>query len=196
MIMIINFMIKEMPTRDHINQIDLNIITLISFSLIPIIILFFPSVLYGIPIVLNKKNNLNTSKNTSTKKTELKIISDGNNELIDLTLLIQKYLKTEKPFVDPKFCLDDLAKQLNIPKHHLYYCFNSIINKKFSEVRKEMRVEFAKELLINGDLENLSLEGIWTNVGFSSKTNFFISFKDVTGSTPIEFLKKRNSQLS
>lgn len=196
MIMIINFMIKKMPTRDAINQMDLNTITLISFSLIPIIILFFPSVLYGMPIVMNKKNNLNNSKNIDTKKAELNIISDVNKDLIDLSLLIQNYLKTEKPFVDPKFCLDDLAKQLNFPKHHLYYCFNSIINKKFSEVRKEMRVDYAKELLINGNLQNLSLEGIWTNSGFSSKTNFFISFKDVTGFTPIEFLKKRNSELS
>ena len=59
-----------------------------------------------------------------------------------------------------------------------------------------MRVDYAKELLLNGDLLNQSMEGIWTKAGFSSKTNFFISFKDVTGYTPIEFLKNSNKDLS
>jgi len=58
---------------------------------------------------------------------------------------MQNYLKTEKPFVDPKFSLDDLAKQLDVPKHHLYYCLNSVLDIKFTTLRKQIRVEYAKE---------------------------------------------------
>ena len=107
----------------------------------------------------------------------------------DLAKLIQDYLKNEKPFIDPKFSLDDLAKQLDVPKHHLYYCLNSILNIKFITLRTQMRVEYAKELLLNGNLESVSMEGIWTKTGFSSRTNFFVTFKEVTGYTPLEFIK-------
>lgn len=191
MILIIDFMSTQIPTRELINQLNMNIVTLISFSLIPVIILFFPSVLYGLPKVKNE-NKYNSKNKQDTNKTQLNDITAVNNDLIDLALLIQEYLKNEKPFVDPQFSLDDLAKQLDVPKHHLYYCFNTLLNKKFSSIRKEMRVAYAKELLLNGNLKNQSMEGIWTNAGFSSKTNFFISFKEVTGSSPLEYLKNRN----
>jgi AraC-like DNA-binding protein len=191
MILIVDFVSNQIPTRELINQLNMNIVTLISFSLIPVIILFFPSVLYGLPKVKNE-NKYNSKNKQDTNKTELKVNAEVNNDLIDLALLIQEYLKNEKPFVDPQFSLDDLAKQLDVPKHHLYYCFNTLLNKKFSSIRKEMRVAYAKELLLNGNLKNQSMQGIWTNAGFSSKTNFFISFKEVTGSSPLEYLKNRN----
>jgi AraC-like DNA-binding protein len=38
-----------------------------------------------------------------------------------------------------------------------------------------------------------SMEGIWTKCGFSSKTNFFVAFKEVTGMTPLEFSKEINN---
>ena len=196
MIMIVNFMIQQMPTRELINQMNMNNFTLFSFSLIPLIMLFFPSVLYGIPIISNKRNKNYNPTNKDFEKVIKKIPSDENKDLTDLGQLIQDYLITEKPFTEPEFNLDDLVKKLNVPKHHLYYCFNSIFYKKFSTIRKEMRVAYAKELLLNGDLLNQSMEGIWTKAGFSSKTNFFISFKNVTGSTPIEFLKNSNKELS
>lgn len=189
MIMITCFVIEEMPKRDLINQLYMNYITGVSFSLISISILFLPSVLYGIPIIITKKNELDF-----TKKESLETVSENhiNNDLFVLSIELQNYLKTEKPFLNPKFSLDDLAKQLNVPKHHLYSCFNSILKVKFSELRKQMRVEYAKELLLNGDLEKVSLEGIWINSGFSSKTNFFVSFKEISGCTPIEFINNIN----
>lgn len=190
-IMIFNFMIEQMPSRELINQMSMNNITLFSFSLIPIIMLLFPSVLYGMPIIKNLKNNYDKVSNENIEKVLKKTTTIvENKDLIDLAQLIQEFLKTQKPFVDPEFKLDDLAKKLQVPKHHLYYCFNLIFNKKFSVIKKEMRVEYAKELLLKGDLLNQSMEGIWTKAGFSSKTNFFISFKEVTGLTPLEFLKK------
>jgi methylphosphotriester-DNA--protein-cysteine methyltransferase len=33
------------------------------------------------------------------------------------------------------------------------------------------------------------MEGIWTKAGFSSRTSFFVSFKEITGQTPLDFIK-------
>lgn len=191
LLMILKFMNERMHTRSEINEMSLNYISAFSFFLIPISILIFPSVLYGLPIVDRGKIGMFISKSKSKIKLEQSEKIE-NLEMEELTEAMQNYLKNEKPFIDPKFSLDDLAKQLDVPKHHLYYCLNSILNIKFTTLRTQMRVEYAKELLLNGNLESVSMEGIWTKTGFSSRTNFFVTFKEVTGYTPLEFIKINN----
>lgn len=190
-LMIYKFMNERMHTRAQINEMSMNYISAFSFFLIPISILIFPSVLYGLPIVDRGKIGMFISKSKRKRKL-VQSIKVENLEMEELTEAMQNYLKTEKPFVDPKFSLDDLAKQLDVPKNHLYYCLNSILNIKFITLRTQMRVEYAKELLLNGNLESVSMEGIWTKTGFSSRTNFFVTFKEVTGFTPLEFIKINN----
>jgi len=195
MILIVEFVYFDIRTREQISNEIYNYTAAISYSLIPIVMLIFPEVLYGIPIVNRKKIALfevNSSRIKSESLNEKGSINTENPAMNDLAELILDYLKTEKPFVDPKFSLDDLAKQLDVPKHHLYYCLNSILNIKFTTLRTQMRVEYAKELLLNGSLELVSMEGIWTKTGFSSRTNFFVTFKEVTGYTPLEFIKINN----
>ena len=195
MILIVEFVYFDIRTREQISNEIYNYTAAISYSLIPIVMLIFPEVLYGIPIVNRKKIALfevNSSSNKSESLNEKGSINTENPAMNDLAELILDYLKNEKPFIDPKFSLDDLAKQLDVPKHHLYYCLNSILNIKFITLRTQMRVEYAKELLLNGSLELVSMEGIWTKTGFSSRTNFFVTFKEVTGYTPLEFIKINN----
>lgn len=188
LLMILKFMNEHMHTRAQINEMSINYISAFSFFLIPISILVFPSVLYGLPIVDRGKIGMFISKSKSKIKLEQSEKIE-NLEMEELTEAMQNYLKNEKPFIDPKFSLDDLAKQLDVPKHHLYYCLNSILNIKFTTLRTQMRVEYAKELLLSDSLKSLSMEGIWPKTGFSSRTNFFVTFKEVTGYTPIEFIK-------
>lgn len=190
LLMILKFMNERMHTRSEINEMSLNYISAFSFFLIPVIILFFPVVLYGLPIVDRDKIALYIPKNKIGRKTKLKKSDKFENlEMEELTEAMQNYLKTERPFIDPNFSLDDLAKQLDVPKHHLYYCLNSVLDIKFTTLRKQLRVEYAKELLLSDSLKSLSMEGIWPKTGFSSRTNFFVTFKEVTGYTPTEFIK-------
>ena len=193
LLMILKFMNERMHTRSEINEMSLNYISAFSFFLIPVIILIFPSVLYGLPIVDRDKIAMYIPKNKIARKTKLKKSDKVENlEMEELTEAMQNYLKTERPFIDPNFSLDDLAKQLDVPKHHLYYCLNSVLDIKFTTLRTQLRVEYAKELLLSDSLKRVSMEGIWTKTGFSSRTNFFVTFKEVTGYTPLEFIKINN----
>lgn len=192
--LIYEFAINNLKTRQEISEELYNYITAFSYSLIPLIMLLFPEVLYGIPKVKRKKIDLFKSNNSNfvnniTLVDEKQVVEDENPEMKELANLIQYYLITEKPFVDPKFSINDLAKQLDVPKHHLYYCFNSILKTKFTTLRSQIRVDYAKEFLLNGELEQLSMEGIWPKTGFSSRTNFFVTFKEITGYTPSEFVQ-------
>lgn len=186
-------------TRENVNTHGLNLITGISFTLIPIMIIIFPQVIYGLPIaslrekrITNQTNILEVSKekdDIKNQKSIKKIDLEEKETFQKLSEMILDYLKTEKPFTDPDYSLEDLSNHLEIQKHHLYYCFNSVLNSRFTTIRTQLRVEYAKECLLKGDLEVLSMEGIWTKTGFSSRTSFFVSFKEITGQTPLDFIK-------
>lgn len=184
-------------TKLQINTYSINYLAGFSYCLIPIVMLIFPQHLYGIP---RQRRNLNEGQGTINPLQNLKqnIIDDSiiennsNDPFIIVAKRVMDYLENEKPYVNPDFSIDDLAKNLDIQKHHLYYCFNSILQTKFTSLRTRLRIDYAKEILLSGNLTTLSMEGIWTKAGFSSRTNFFVSFKEETGLTPLEFIKNKN----
>jgi len=195
----INFFTHSHLTRDLIGKAYYNYFTVFSYSIIPFIILAFPEVLYGIPKVKRKNSIFLKSKDDfRVQKGIIEVVNPINSaesaEMNELAVLIHNFLINEKPFIDPKFTIDDLAKQLEIPKHHIYYCFSTIFKTKFTTVRSQTRVNYAKELLLNGNLEQLSMEGIWSKTGFSSRTNFFVTFKKFTGKTPLQFVQFKSNK--
>ncbi len=186
-----SFYATNVFTKETANSITMNSIAGISFSLIPIILICFPRILYGLPLAKTIQENwLEKTPKTSMFGEQKKSEIDENHAFFEnLSQTILEYLQKEKPFTDNDFSISILAEKLNLPKHHLYYCFNSVLNTKFTTVRTQMRVDYAKECLLNGDLDRLSMEGIWSKSGFSSKTNFFVSFKEITQMTPLDFIK-------
>jgi AraC-like DNA-binding protein len=99
------------------------------------------------------------------------------------------YFKEEKPYLNPEFEISDLSIALQIPQHHIAYCFSSILDTKFTSYRTKMRVEYAKELLATGMADSLSIDGIGSKSGFPSRSSFYASFKAETGLTPSQYLE-------
>ena len=177
-------------THEIISSYDVNFYVGITFSLVPVLIVVSPKVLYGLPVT--QKNSIQATDYLDETIDSTDSVNSEETEQIyfqNLTTKAMEYLQKEKPFVNPHFSLAVLAEKLDVPKHHLYYCFNTVLKTKFTTVRTQMRVDYAKECLLNGDLNKLSMEGIWYKAGFSSKTNFFVSFKEVTQMTPLDFIK-------
>ena len=186
-----SFYTTNVFTKETANSITINSIAGISFSLIPITLICFPRILYGLPLARTIEENwLDNPKTNSLIQEQEKFENKKNDAFFEtLSQTILEYLQNEKPFTNADFSIDALAENLHLPKHHLYYCFNTILKTKFTTVRTQMRVDYAKECLLNGDLNHLSMEGVWRKAGFSSKTNFFVSFKEVTQMTPLDFIK-------
>lgn len=63
-----------------------------------------------------------------------------------------------------------------------------VINKSFPDLKNEMRVNYALELLKSNMSSKISIEGIGKNAGFASPSNFFLIFKKITGYTPNQWL--------
>ena len=153
----------------------------IAFALLPLVlIVFFPQILYGMPIA------------TSTKKAPKITIqeADSADPLAETAQIIVDYINNEKPYLYPDFDIEDISEKLDIPKHHIIYCFTMILQKKFTAYRSMVRIEHAKELLHAGTADTLSIDGIGAQSGFSSRSGFYATFKAETGMTPSQYLEK------
>jgi AraC-like DNA-binding protein len=146
------------------------------------------------PYTASEKKDINTiikESNTAEEKKK-KILSDENLEKIKIELLV--LMEKEKPFLDSEISLVKLAKKINISAHLLSYVINNGCNENFFQFINGYRIKEAQKLILDSNMNHLSLLGIGFEVGFNSKTVFNTTFKKITGKTPSEF-KKRSSDL-
>jgi AraC-like DNA-binding protein len=176
------YLSASLVVKQLINEMEVSGLAGICNSIIPICLLIFPDVFYGIPRV---------QKGPSKYLDEIKrqAIIQSNEPLEATAKVILNFLDESKPYLNPKFSIQDLINDLGIPKHHVYYCFNNIIQNKFTIIKSELRVNYAKKLLLSTKAKELTMEGIGRESGFASKSNFFAVFKEFTGNTPLQFIE-------
>jgi AraC-like DNA-binding protein len=144
-----------------------------SFLLI-ICLLAFPNILYGMP-KLTEKNPGDPHENSY-------------ETLINLSEIIIKYINDHSTYLDKHSKTNDLAIALNVPQHHVAYCFNHSIKQSFNEYRTHCQINYAKTLLN----KSLTLQEVSEKSGFSTNQHFIIAFKKETGYFPTEYLKINN----
>jgi AraC-like DNA-binding protein len=177
-----NYFSYNLLTRDQIANNDFSIISKILIFSIPAILLFYPQLIYGNSVTITSNIGLGKKSIKQNKNSQDKYNSQLAKRLMSI-------INNENLYLSPDFSLDTLAQRLDVPKHRLYPCFNTVLKKKFSELRTELRINYVKNLLLSEEFNAVSMEGIWTKAGFASKTNFFTTFKEETGFTPLEFIK-------
>lgn len=98
---------------------------------------------------------------------------------------LARIMTEEKPFLQSGFSSPDLAQRLGTTVHSLSQAINEGLGKSFFEMTAEYRVEEAKRLL--KEKQNIKVEEIAEQVGYSSKSSFNTAFKKITGKTPSEY---------
>jgi AraC-like DNA-binding protein len=185
--------------------VTFNYICFIPLLTIPLALLFFPQILYGIPILRlsgdDKASVVSINGSTEQKlipeereharQEEMPVADEQIEEgLVESAQTIMEYIKKEKPYLDKDFSMDKLAQAMQLPRHHIYFCMNRVLKVKFPELRKQLRIQHARHLLEEGKNKTLSIEGIGIQSGFSSRSNFFTAFKSEVGCTPSEYLER------
>lgn len=154
-----------------------NIVGLVYLS-IPINILLFPHVLTGFEL----KNLESRSQNTDLGSLE---------NIRDLIIL---YMNEKKPYLNPEFDRHTMSQDLNVPIHQLQNCMNTILQKTFVNLKNEYRISHAKELLCEDHSRSVTLEAIANQSGFASYSNFYSTFKEVTGLTPKQWINQNSEK--
>jgi AraC-like DNA-binding protein len=169
------------------------------YLLIPLYLIVNPKLTHNFEIVYskleNEKNNqqLDISIIGMKKEQNSNMDEPENEKYIQLSHEIMEYLKVNKPFLRPDFKAHDICTELNIPRHHVQYIINQILKTNFADLKNKLRIEYALDLLKDNTTKNMSLEGIGQKSGFTSNSNFYKIFKDVTGLTPSQWAKENGN---
>lgn len=130
---------------------------------------------------------------TETRKYTRSGLDDQQAELLYTRLV--DFMKKEKPYLDPEINIYQLAKLLNVKKHHLSQVINEKAGINFFDFINEFRVEETKRNLVGGGKQALTLLGVALESGFNSKATFNTAFKKFTGQTPSDFQKSLKNKV-
>ncbi|MDM1408438.1 helix-turn-helix domain-containing protein [Myroides sp. DF42-4-2] len=100
----------------------------------------------------------------------------------DKERVIITFFETSDDFLANSFSLEDLADAVNLNKHEVSTVINHQLNSSFYHMVAQYRILHAKKLLQIRN--NLTIEAIVEECGFSSKSTFNKYFKLFVGKTP------------
>ncbi|MEL6845761.1 MAG: helix-turn-helix domain-containing protein, partial [Bacteroidota bacterium] len=157
------------------------------YGLLPVYIfgpLFFSFLFYALSyFVWRSKNAKQIFSQEAFAKYANRSISetDANDQLIRLDRLMQE----QQLYKNPRLKLKDVANALALSSHQLSQLLNEKLGQSFPTYINERRVAAACALL--GRSDHLTMEGVGYEVGFSSKSSFYATFKKLKGMTPAQF---------
>jgi len=102
---------------------------------------------------------------------------------------IEKFIKEKKIYMDAHLKIESFAKRMHIPSKKLSAVINELYGTNFHGFINSLRIEEAKSIILRSPIKN-SVEDIFLEVGFLSRSTFNRAFKTNTGITPSEFQSK------
>ena len=112
-----------------------------------------------------------------------------DEDIIRLGGQLDKVMKEQKPYLNPKLTKLDLAKLTDINTSNLSRVINEGFNKNFFDFVNAYRVEEFIRLVKENNHTNYTFLAIAEKVGFNSKTTFNTAFKKLTNVSPRVYFK-------
>lgn len=109
------------------------------------------------------------------------------NKIMDTIELQEDKLEslTFKPFIDANYQedlhLEFLADKFHTSANYMSRLLKNELGKPFHQYLQEVRIQKAKELLVGS---NMTIQHIWSSVGFNNRNSFIRTFKKIEGIAP------------
>ena len=103
------------------------------------------------------------------------------------------YLQQQKPFLDPKLTLSQLADDLEVRPNILSQVINEGMNKTFNDLINGYRLQEVKRKLLDPGEGHKKILALAFESGFQSKASFNRIFKKSEGMSPVDFLRMNRS---
>jgi AraC-like DNA-binding protein len=116
-----------------------------------------------------------------------KLILDNEPEIKEKLALLEKYMTSQQPYLQPRLSIANVSVATNIPPYLLSSLLNRVLGLDFRDYINAYRVQHLCLLLDSHQYNHLTLEGISLQAGFSSKTTFYRAFQKHTGLTPAQY---------
>lgn len=110
-----------------------------------------------------------------------------------IILALTNLLENEKIYRRPHLNLTSFAEELDTNTSYLSTIINAHFQMNFKSLVNKFRIDEARKLLVSVEGANYSIEGIANEVGFQSRSVFYMTFKKTTGLTPASYVKAYQS---
>lgn len=145
--------------------------------------ILFSIVLYVImAFFVSKKNRSVILQEESEKYQNQKISDEKAAKLLDQ---LSDLMITEQMYLNKKIKLAQVAEFLHSTPHEVSQVINQRLGLSFNAYINQFRIEAACRMLKESD--HLTIEGIGQEVGFNSRSAFYLAFKAVMNQTPAQY---------
>ncbi len=114
----------------------------------------------------------------------------SSDEIEALTNAIKQEMEDNKRYLNPTLSLREFSGFLGKEPNLISFILNKHFGKNFYEFVNSYRIAAVKLRLEKNSASNLTLLAIALECGFNSKTSFNRVFKEMTGLTPSQYLKR------
>lgn len=186
---IIHVFVRELGDNNLINKIICGTTSAtfsISYFVIASYLLYKPFVLYGFPYITESESFFYDSK-------QVKIGNDIKSYEVEINL-ISTFFLDNKPYLKSNINVYEVALLLKIPVRDFSFIINNHFQQRFSDFVNSYRIDYVKNEINTGYLNNFTLESLAIKSGFSSVTTFNRAFKKFNNISPSEYLLQKRSK--
>lgn len=108
----------------------------------------------------------------------------------DVAKRIITKLMIEGAYRNPKYSAKRLAADLDINMRQLSAVVSLRFQQNYSVLVGTMRILEAKYMLRDRSFDNMTIEDIATNVGFTTRQSFYMNFYKTCGTTPMDYRRQ------
>ncbi len=182
LVLILYFTQENLFTSTELTLIPNSILGISQFVVFTYL-LINPQVLTGLPFIRYIETPSSLVEDETVKVPF--ILENYSNEI----KILEKYFQTQKTYLQPNLAISQVAVETQIPNRDLSYIINNYHQKRFNDYLNEMRLTHFLSQIDANTLDNLTIEAIAFDSGFSSKTSFYRAFNRFYGCTPSEYLE-------
>lgn len=98
------------------------------------------------------------------------------------------FIEKEQPYLDSELNIETLSQELNVSSDYLKQIINQKASSNFFEFINTYRLRELKKRVMDRENNDTTLLSLAFESGFSSKSSFYKTFKELTGITPSQYL--------
>jgi AraC-like DNA-binding protein len=178
---VIVFMDPSLANSSQIIMIPAHILAL-SFLGISSYLLINPEVLFGLPYNFSPINQ-------GQEKKEIIIELPKRDYTKDIEIL-NRYFEDNMPYLDNSLNINKVALKIGIHSRELSFIINQHFNQRFTDYVNAHRIKYINNKILTGYLNDFTVESLFKEAGFSSKSTFNGAFKKFNHCTPTEFISR------